>query len=139
MLEDFRALAAEKTPRGRPRLAEDSLTQADFARAKARVSSAEAYALSVLADVYERADDWAVINFEDRARVRLICSNAIQASVEVADWSYRAAGVSAIFPGSPFERRFRDIHTLSQQIQARAAHFEAVGQVLLGEAPAIFY
>ena len=79
MLEDFRALAAEKTPRGRPRLAEDSLTQADFARAKARVSSAEAYALSVLADVYERADDWAVINFEDRARVRLICSNAINA------------------------------------------------------------
>ena len=139
MLVDFRALAAEKTPRGRPRLAEDSLTQADFARAKARVSSAEAYALSVLADVYERADDWAVINFEDRARVRLICSNAIQASVEVADWTYRAAGVSAIFPGSPFERRFRDIHTLSQQIQARAAHFEAVGQVLLGEAPAIFY
>ena len=51
MLEDFKALAAEKTPRGRPRLAEDSLTQADFARAEARVSSAEAYALSVLADV----------------------------------------------------------------------------------------
>ncbi|MBT6314823.1 MAG: acyl-CoA dehydrogenase, partial [Alphaproteobacteria bacterium] len=44
-----------------------------------------------------------------------------------------------IFPGSPFERRFRDIHTLSQQIQARAAHFQAVGQVLLGEAPPVFY
>ena len=36
---------------------------------------------------------------------------------------------------SPFERRFRDIHTLSQQIQSRAAHFAAVGQVMLGRAP----
>jgi len=51
---------------------------------------------------------------------------------------YKAAGVDAIFPGSPFERRFRDIHTLSQQIQARGAHFEAVGQVLLGVPPDTF-
>ena len=53
----------------------------------------------------------------------------------MADITYKAAGVDAIFPGSPFERRFRDIHTLSQQIQSRTAHFEAVGQVLLGRAP----
>jgi hypothetical protein len=45
----------------------------------------------------------------------------------------------AIFPGGAFERRFRDIHTLSQQIQARNAHFEAVGRVLLGMAPDVFY
>ena len=46
--------------------------------------------------------------------------------------------MDAIFPGSPFERRFRDIHTLSQQIQSRSAHFEAVGQVLLGMPPDMF-
>jgi hypothetical protein len=44
--------------------------------------------------------------------------------------------VDAIFLGrSAFERRFRDIHTLSQQIQSRDAHFEAVGRVLLGIEP----
>ena len=48
------------------------------------------------------------------------------------------AGVDAIFPDSPFERRFRDMHTLSQQIQARDAHFEAVGQILLGVPPEEF-
>jgi hypothetical protein len=37
------------------------------------------------------------------------------------------AGVDAIFPGSPFEQRFRDMHTLYQQIQARTDHF-AVGE-----------
>ena len=54
---------------------------------------------------------------------------------EVADESYKAAGVSAIYDGNPFVRRFRDIHTLLQQIQSREAHFEAVGQILLGIAP----
>ena len=44
----------------------------------------------------------------------------------------KAAGVSAIFKGGGLERRFRDIHTLSQQIQSRGAHFEAVGRILLG-------
>jgi hypothetical protein len=48
--------------------------------------------------------------------------------------------VDAIFPGTAFERRFRDIHTLSQQIQSRTAHFEAVGQILLGiDPPGTFF
>ena len=54
--------------------------------------------------------------------------------------TYKEAGVSAIFPGTPFERRFRDIHTLTQQIQSRGAHYEAVGSILLGNEPTgIFY
>ena len=56
-------------------------------------------------------------------------------AVEVADYVYKAAGTSAIFRGTPFERRFRDIHTLSQQIQSRDAHFEAVGRVMFNGDP----
>jgi len=80
----------------------------------------------------------APIEVADRARVRLACTNAIQGAAEVADFAYKGAGVDAIFPGSPFERRFRDMHTLSQQIQARRAHFESVGQILLGVPPEEF-
>jgi hypothetical protein len=79
---------------------------------------------------------WAPIDVTDRARVRLACTNAIPA--EVADLAYKGAGVDAIFPSSPFERRFRDMHTLSQQIEARGAHFESVGQILLGVPPEVF-
>ena len=43
-----------------------------------------------------------------------------------------------IVPGTPFERRFRDMHTLSQQIQSRDSHYESVGKVLLGVPPALF-
>ena len=64
---------------------------------------------------------------------------AITSTVVVADWTYKAAAVDAIFPGSPFERRFRDIHALSQQIQSRDAHYETVGQVLFRTPPRCSY
>jgi indole-3-acetate monooxygenase len=138
MLSEFVALASRKAPRGLARLADNAVVQAEVARAEARLGSARAYLVETLAMIYAHADGAAPIDVTDRARVRLACTNAIQSAVEVADFAYRAAGVDAIFPGSPFERRFRDTHTLSQQIQARNAHFEQVGQILLGVPPEDF-
>jgi alkylation response protein AidB-like acyl-CoA dehydrogenase len=138
MLSEFIALACRKAPRGLIRLADNAVVQGDVARAEARLGSARAYLVETLATIYAHADDTAPIDVTDRARVRLACTNAIQSAVEVADFAYKAAGVDAIFPGSPFERRFRDTHTLSQQIQARSAYFEQVGQILLGVPPEEF-
>jgi alkylation response protein AidB-like acyl-CoA dehydrogenase len=139
MLSEFIALASRKSPRGLARLADNAVVQADVARAEARLGSARAYLIETLTTIHAHADDVAPIEIPDRARVRLACTNAIQSAAEVADFAYKAAGVDAIFPGSPFERRFRDMHTLSQQIQARGAHFEAVGQILLGVPPEVFF
>jgi hypothetical protein len=136
MLDAFFALALEKVPRGLPRLADSGVVQASVARLEASLGGARAYLVEILRDVYACADDVAPIGLEARVRVRLGCAQAIAASVEVADWVYKAAGTSAIFPGSPFERRFRDIHTLSQQIQSRDAHFEAVGRAMFNGDPA---
>jgi alkylation response protein AidB-like acyl-CoA dehydrogenase len=138
MLSEFIALASRKAPRNLARLADNAVVQADVARAEARLGSARAYLIETLTTIYAHADDVAPIEVADRARVRLACTNAIQGAAEVADFAYKAAGVDAIFPGSPFERRFRDMHTLSQQIQARSAHFESVGQILLGVPPEVF-
>jgi indole-3-acetate monooxygenase len=139
MLDEFTGLAMRKTPRALGRLADNAVIQADVARAEARLGSARAYLVDTLAAIYAHADDVEPIDLADRARVRLACTNAIHGALEVADFTYKAAGVDAIFPGSPFERRFRDIHTLSQQIQARTAHFEAVGEILLGKMPPMFF
>lgn len=139
MLDAFKALAAGKTPRGLSRLADSAAVQSGVAQAESRLGAARAYALETLADIYARARPDAPIDVPDRARVRLSASNAIHGSIEVADWTYKRAGVDAIFRGGPFQRRFRDIHTLSQQIQSRDAHFEAVGQVMLGRPPAVFF
>ena len=138
MLSEFMALASRKAPRNLTRLADNAVVQAEVARAEARLGSARAYLIETLATIYAHAGEVAPIEIADRARVRLACTNAIQSAAEVADFAYKAAGVDAIFPGNPFERRFRDMHTLSQQIQARGAHFESVGQVLLGVPPEVF-
>lgn len=49
----------------------------------------------------------------------------------MVDTVHHAAGSSAIFASSGFERRFRDIHTVTQQLQGRQAHLETVGRYLL--------
>ncbi len=139
MLEAFIELAMRKTPRNLNLLADSAAIQNGVALAEARLGAARAYALETLAEIYARAGSEGAIDVEDRARVRLATTNAIQGAIEVADWTYKRAGVSAIFPGTPFERRFRDIHTLSQQTQSRDVHFEAVGQVMLGRPPAVFF
>jgi alkylation response protein AidB-like acyl-CoA dehydrogenase len=135
MLDAFIELALRKTPRGTGRLADNAVVQAEVARAEARLGAARCYLIDMVTEIYRCAGASAPIDIPDRARARLAGSNAISGAVAVADRTYKAAGVDAIFPGSPFERRFRDIHTLSQQIQSREAHFEMVGKVMLNGDP----
>ena len=135
MLEAFAVLAADKTPRAMARLADDPVIQSNFARREAALGSARAWLADTLREVWATADDVAPVTTADRAKVRLACTHAIQTSIEVGDWTFKAAGASAIFIGTPFERRFRDLHTLSQQIQSREAHWEAVGKVMFNGDP----
>ena len=135
MLDAFIVLAKDKTPRGLQRMADSAVIQSEVARREAGLGAARAYLTGILRDVWSTADDVEPIGTEARARIRLGCAHAIAQAVEIADWVYKAAGTSAIFPGTPFERRFRDIHTLSQQIQSREAHFEAVGKAMFNGDP----
>ncbi len=135
MLDAFEALATRKTPRNLGRLAENAVVQSSVAQMEARLGAARAYLVETFSSIWATADDTSMIDVPARARVRLACAFAIQTAEAVADYAYKAAGTDAIFLGTAFERRFRDIHTLSQQIQSRAAHFESVGQILLGIEP----
>ena len=72
------------------------------------------------------------VTLAQRMRIRLASTHAIHAAREAGDFAYEAAGATAVFAAQPFERRFRDLHAICQQLQGRAAHFETVGQYLLG-------
>ena len=72
------------------------------------------------------------ITVEQRVQLRMASCNASSIAKQVVDTAYHAAGATAIFESNPFERRFRDVHTVSQQVQAHAAVFEAIGQYYLG-------
>ena len=135
MLDAFIALAAEKAPRNMGRLADSPVVQADVARREASLGSAGVWLAQVLKDVWATADEVEPIGAQERARVRLGCSQAIHVAEEVVNYVHKAAGTSSIFIGTPFERRFRDMHTLSQQIQSREAHFETVGRIMFNGDP----
>ncbi|MGX4768858.1 acyl-CoA dehydrogenase family protein [Bradyrhizobium guangdongense] len=66
-----------------------------------------------------------------RSAVRLAATWTIQQSAKVVDTAYHMAGATAVFRSNPFERRFRDMHAITQQIQARDTHFEDVGRIIL--------
>ena len=59
-------------------------------------------------------------------------TNAIHRSARGRSPSPTRRGATAIFETHPLERRFRDIHTVTQQLQGRLSHFETVGAWMLG-------
>lgn len=68
-----------------------------------------------------------------RSAVRLAATWTIHQSAKVVDTAYHMAGATAVFRTQPFERRFRDMHAIAQQIQARDTHYEDVGKAILAE------
>lgn len=133
LLELFVALAREKTDRvsGRP-LRESGAVQGEVAKARARLAASRLLMLSTARELYDTAVAGEAFSLDQRVRMRLSTVWAATQAREVADYAYTTAGAPAIFERAPFERRFRDMHTLTQQVQAHAANFELVGQVMLG-------
>jgi len=135
-LASFIDLAQDKTPRGAGRTVSESQTvQSLVARAHARLSSARLFLHHTLREVWDAVNESGTLSVSQQVAVRLAATNATHQAVSVVNDAYEAAGSSAIFANRPFERRFRDIHAVSQQLQARAAHFETVGRYLLGLEP----
>src|SRR5271166_3477508 len=136
MIADFTELATEKVPRGaRQRLCENQVIQSQLAQAEARLGSARAFLLSGLAEIWEAVGETGELSLEQNTKIRLASTWAIDQAREVVNTLYHSAGATAIFDNRPFERRFRDMHTASQQAQGRQAHYETIGRILFGLAP----
>ena len=133
VLEAFLALAQDKTPRlYKSRLADNDLAQYETAQAVARIRSARAFVLSEVEDIWAATQNADRLKIEDRVRIRLASTFAIHEAKTAADQLYDAAGASAIFAEAEFERRFRDLHSVTQQLQGRKSHFRTVGAYLMG-------
>ncbi len=136
MLDAFVALAGDKTPRGlRQSLRDSAVVQSQVAQMEARLGAARAYLLGSLQEIWAAVGRAGRLDLDQRVRIRLTATYAIHEAQAVADLVYHAAGATAVFTGSAFERRFRDLHTGSQQIQGRHAHYESAGRFLLGLEP----
>ncbi|MGH7062930.1 MAG: acyl-CoA dehydrogenase family protein [Stellaceae bacterium] len=135
-LDAFIELARDKVPRGgKHTLRDNNVVQAQTAQAHARLGAARAFLLGALDEIWQEVGRSGRLSLDHNATIRLASTWAIHQARDAVDAVYHAAGATAIFEENPFERRFRDIHTVVQQYQGRQAHFETVGQVLLGLPP----
>lgn len=136
LLDAYLALAAEKTAhRAKKTLRESAVVQAQVALGDARLRAARSHLLATLAEIEASARTTGEVTLEQRVRIRQAASYASREGREVGTLVFHAAGAQAIFASGPWERRLRDLHTVSQQLQGRDDHFEAVGRFLLGLAP----
>jgi alkylation response protein AidB-like acyl-CoA dehydrogenase len=135
-LDDFITLAKEKVPFTSTALLRDNgLIQSQVGLSEARLQAARTYVLDTFRRLYALLSDGDSLTHEQRINNRIVTTYAIQQAREVVNFVYHSAGATAIFESNPFERRFRDLHTVTQQGQGHYANFEALGQTLLGTPP----
>lgn len=137
-LDAFIGLAREKTPQGMTNpLRESGVIQTQVALADAKWRAARAFLHQTMRDSWEGVQDGRRLSVDQRVAIRMAATYAIHQAREIVDIAYHEAGATAIFRGSAFERRFRDVHTVCQQVQGRYSHFETVGQHMLGMSPSM--
>src|SRR5215813_211639 len=132
-LDCFLGLAKGKVPRGnKSPIKDNAVVQAGLAQAEVNLRAARAYLLQSMSEIWKHLCAGSLITVEQRMTIRMASTHAIHRGREAVDFAYNAAGATAIFDTHPLERRFRDIHTVTQQLQGRASHFETVGAWMLG-------
>ena len=136
-LDVFVDVARNKVPRGMKSVIRDNaVVQSGTAQAEVRVRAARAFLVESAQQVWnEVSQPDGVLTLDHRMTLRMASTHAIHTARDAVDFAYNAAGTTAIFESHPLERRFRDMHTVTQQVQGRLSHFEAVGAWLLGGEP----
>ena len=131
-LDAFIEIAKSKIPAGAIYLLRDNaVIQSQIGLAQSQLVSARVFLHHALNEIWQGAQA-GDITIEQRMQLRMASSHASHQAKQVVDTAYHAAGGTAIFESNPFERRFRDIHTVSQQVQSHFSVFEAIGQHYVG-------
>jgi indole-3-acetate monooxygenase len=124
-------LARKKHSVGITAMKDNGAVQGLIGRTEAKLRAARAYHFSTAADAWQELLSTGKLSERGRAAIRLSATYTIHQAAEVVDTAYHMAGATAVFKSNPFERRFRDMHAIAQQIQARDNHYEDVGKMIL--------
>ena len=108
------------------------MIQSQVAQAEAQLGSARGFLLSSLEEIWRAVGSSGMLTLDQRVLIRLASTYAIHQAKAVADMTHHAGGATSIFIESAFDRGFRDIHAVTQQLQGRQSHFETVGRFLFG-------
>ena len=132
MLETYTELARGKQGRASVSpMARNAAVQKDIGLMEAKLSAARAFLHEAVCGAYDAASA-GTLSIDDRMRLRLATTYAMNEATDVSVACYRGAGTTAILDSAPFERRLRDALSASQHLQGMSAHFEMVGRHIIG-------
>jgi alkylation response protein AidB-like acyl-CoA dehydrogenase len=131
MLDASVELARSKMPQGLGAMRENNAVQGLIGRAEASLRAARAYLYATAAEVWSDLARGDPITEKHRIALRIAATWTIHQAAAVVDTAYHMAGATAVFSANKFERRFRDMHAIAQQIQARDTHYEDAGKAIL--------
>ncbi|WP_213773805.1 acyl-CoA dehydrogenase family protein [Bradyrhizobium sp. dw_78] len=124
-------LARGKASVGIKAMRENNAVQGLIGRIEGDLRAAHAYLFATAAQVWGDLTRTGTYTEKDRVMLRLASTWTIHQSAAVVDAAYHMAGATAVFHANKFERRFRDMHAIAQQIQARDTQYEDVGRAIL--------
>ena len=124
-------LARKKIPQGLGAMRENNAVQGLIGRTEANLRAARAYLYATAAEVWRDLEAGSAVTEAHRVAIRIAATWTIHQSASVVDTAYHMSGATAVFAANPFERRFRDIHAIAQQLQARDTHYEDGGRAIL--------
>ncbi len=110
---------------------DNAAVQSLIGRTEGDLRAARAYLYATAHAMWHELSATGEFSAAHRSAVRLAATWTIHQSARVVDTAYHMAGATAVFRKHPFERRFRDMHAIAQQIQARDTHYEDVGKAIL--------
>ena len=130
-------LARGKASVGLKAMRENNAVLGALGRMEGNLRAARAYIYATAGEAWDEATRTGKLTEDRRLALRLASTWTIHQAASVVDAAYHMAGATAVFRANKFERRFRDIHAIAQQIQARDNHYEDVGRMLLDSSATI--
>jgi alkylation response protein AidB-like acyl-CoA dehydrogenase len=124
---DFIELAVSRTPTlARRTLAERGQAQAALAEAKGLLAAGQQFLLSAL----DRVDT--PPSLTERANIRLAATHATRTAAQAVTLLHHHAGGGSLYLSSSLQRRFRDVHAVTQHMMVGPATLELVGRIHFG-------
>jgi indole-3-acetate monooxygenase len=135
LLDDFCTLAQTKVPMaGTAPLRDNAVVQSQVGVAQTQLAAARTFFFATWEEVWQAAQS-GPLSLDHRVRLRMASIHAAQQARQVVETAYLGAGTMAVLQSNQFERRFRDMHAVSQQAQSQFSIFEAIGRHFLGLPP----
>ena len=132
-LDEIVALAEGKRPQFSSRtLAQSGFTQAEVARAEARLRAGRALLLDELGRTWDVACQGGRVDLSARVGIRLACVHAAAAAVAATDAAYTLAGGTSVYESNSLQRCLRDVHVTTQHLMVAPKLHETLGRLLLG-------